>query len=207
MCSLFTQRFSKYEIAEDLKTLPLEITRMEVSREWIYPTDDAIVLGDRNGEVAIGSYFWSLLPKGTQDTGAFTRKFATFNARSEDIETKRLYSGPWKKSQRLVIPVSGFVEYRGPKGSKEKLEIFRPGEKYTFIAGLYDNTKPDGKGYQTFTMLTCGPNEFMKPIHNRMPVILTDWRAWLSKEMTPEEAKAMTVPFLGKLDFRVLPKG
>lgn len=191
---------------KDLKLIAPDANRFEVSKAQIFPTHHATVIGERNGQVTAGSYFWSLLPKGTSVTQDFTRKFATFNARIEDIETKRLYSGPWKNGQRLVIPVSSFTEWRGEKGKKEKLEIFRPNEKYTFIAGLYDNTKADGTGYKSFTMLTCGHNEFMKPIHNRMPVILEDWRAWLSKDLSPEDAKTMAKPYSGELIFRAMPR-
>ena len=41
------------------------------------------------------------------------------------------------------------------------------------LAGLWDVwRKPDGKRVESFTIITTEPNELVRPIHNRMPVIL-----------------------------------
>ena len=41
------------------------------------------------------------------------------------------------------------------------------------LAGLWDTwRKPDGKRVESFTIITTEPNELVRPIHNRMPVIL-----------------------------------
>ncbi len=50
------------------------------------------------------------------------------------------------------------------------------------MAGLWESWKsPDGKTIHTCTAITTEPNELVKPIHNRMPVILRpeDEAAWL----------------------------
>jgi putative SOS response-associated peptidase YedK len=40
------------------------------------------------------------------------------------------------------------------------------------LAGLWDVwRKPDGKRVESFTIITTEPNELVRPIHNRMPVI------------------------------------
>ena len=40
------------------------------------------------------------------------------------------------------------------------------------FAGLWDVwRKPDGKQVESFTIITTEPNELVRPIHNRMPVI------------------------------------
>jgi putative SOS response-associated peptidase YedK len=41
------------------------------------------------------------------------------------------------------------------------------------VAGLWDVwRKPDGKKVESFTIITTEPNELVRPVHNRMPVIL-----------------------------------
>ena len=41
------------------------------------------------------------------------------------------------------------------------------------LAGLWDVwRKPDGKRVESFTIITTEPNELVRPVHNRMPVIL-----------------------------------
>jgi putative SOS response-associated peptidase YedK len=50
------------------------------------------------------------------------------------------------------------------------------------LAGLWDVwRKPDGKKVESFTIITTEPNELLRPIHNRMPVILgpEDEEQWL----------------------------
>ena len=41
--------------------------------------------------------------------------------------------------------------------------------------------RPDGSNLETFTIVTTEPNELIRPIHNRMPVILRreDEEQWL----------------------------
>ena len=54
-------------------------------------------------------------------------------------------------------------------------------EPFAF-AGLWDLwRKPDGNSLETFTIITTEPNELMRTIHNRMPVILRreDEEQWL----------------------------
>ncbi|MGZ9213713.1 MAG: SOS response-associated peptidase, partial [Candidatus Binatia bacterium] len=50
-------------------------------------------------------------------------------------------------------------------------------------AGLWDTwKKPDGQTLRTYTIVTTEPNEMLGPVHNRMPVMLSDQDAleWLS---------------------------
>jgi putative SOS response-associated peptidase YedK len=56
------------------------------------------------------------------------------------------------------------------------------------LAGLWDVwRKPDGKRVESFTIITMDPNELVRPIHNRMPVILRpeDEERWLDASRTP----------------------
>jgi putative SOS response-associated peptidase YedK len=47
--------------------------------------------------------------------------------------------------------------------------------------------KPDGKKVESFTIITTEPNELVRPIHNRMPVILRpeDEEQWLDASHIP----------------------
>ena len=66
----------------------------------------------------------------------------------------------------------------------------KAGQVYFGMAGLYDEwIGPDGLPIKSYTILTCGPNELMGPIHDRMPAILRkeDYDRWLSAEPDPHE--------------------
>jgi putative SOS response-associated peptidase YedK len=59
------------------------------------------------------------------------------------------------------------------------------------MAGLWAKWKDPKSGdeIQSCTILTCGPNQVMGELHDRMPVILAkeDWAKWLGEEPAPEE--------------------
>jgi putative SOS response-associated peptidase YedK len=81
------------------------------------------------------------------------------------------------------VPADAFYEWkRLDAKTKQPFAIaLKSGEPYAF-AGLWDRWQPnESAALETFTILTTGPNELMKPIHNRMPVILEpcDYDRWL----------------------------
>ena len=144
-------------------------------------------------------YLWGLLPRGARNT-EFWKDYATFNAKSETITKSKLFSKPWQEGRRCVIPVLSFVEWQGQSGRKKKLHIGSPDIEILPIAGIWDHTGTEEKpGFQTFTMLTTAPNEFMKKLHHRMPVILDDWEAWLDPDLPPEDAESRLKPYAGEL--------
>ncbi|HPF49883.1 MAG TPA: SOS response-associated peptidase family protein, partial [Caldisericia bacterium] len=57
---------------------------------------------------------------------------------------------------------------------------------------------PDGVELKSCTIITTTPNEMMKPIHDRMPVILsqTNESEWLSQSATRSTLKSLLVPLL-----------
>jgi putative SOS response-associated peptidase YedK len=71
----------------------------------------------------------------------------------------------------------------------------RDGDLFAF-AGLWDTwkNKASGEELQTYTILTTDPNELLKPIHNRMPVIVArkDYERW----MAPAEPSHLPVDLL-----------
>jgi putative SOS response-associated peptidase YedK len=75
-------------------------------------------------------------------------------------------------------------------------------EPFAF-AGLWDVwRKPDGKRVESFTIITTEPNELVRPVHNRMPVILRpeDEEQWLDASRTPfAKAKSALKPFPDEL--------
>jgi putative SOS response-associated peptidase YedK len=67
------------------------------------------------------------------------------------------------------------------------------------LAGLWDVwRKPDGKRVESFTIITTEPNELVRPVHNRMPVILRpeDEATWLDgSRISFAQAKSVLKPY------------
>ncbi|MBO8164237.1 MAG: SOS response-associated peptidase family protein [Brevibacillus sp.] len=67
------------------------------------------------------------------------------------------------------------------------------------ITGLYDTwTAPDGRKVSTFTIITTTPNEVVKDIHDRMPVILRKEDEDLlldSERFDPDLLRSLLVPY------------
>lgn len=141
---------------------------------------------------------WSLIPSWSKELP----KFASHNARGEDVASKPAFRAAWKTGRRCVIPANSFFEWKklDATGKDKQPYAIGLGNKGPMaLAGLWEEWKPnEGAPLLSCTIITTGPNSLMEPIHNRMPVILgdEDIAKWLGKEpATPEEITAMVKPF------------
>lgn len=71
-------------------------------------------------------------------------------------------------------------------------------EPFAF-AGLWDGwTAPDGTNLETCTIIVTDANELLRPIHDRMPVILAPeaWDRWLDSGFGDiEQLRGMLAPY------------
>lgn len=95
------------------------------------------------------------------------------NARAETVCVKPMFRRSMA-AQRCVIPASGYYEW---DAGRHKYFFQLPG-KPIYLAGVYDNCE----GTNCFVILTTAPNEVVKDIHDRMPLILNhdQVRPWLT---------------------------
>jgi len=62
------------------------------------------------------------------------------------------------------------------------------------LAGLWETwTSPDGELVESFTILTMDASDVLRPIHDRMPVIIApeNYDRWLDKATAPEDVQAL----------------
>lgn len=148
---------------------------------------------------------WGLIPfwvKDRKNADEIRRK--TYNARSETLFDKPSYRTPIK-SQRCIIPSTGYFEWHHNGKETTPYFIFLKDEPIFSIGGIYDYwTDPEtGKEYTTFSMITTEANELTGYIHNggsnphRMPFILSkeEEKLWLNPNLTKEEIKSLLQPF------------
>lgn len=125
---------------------------------------------------------WGLIPSWTKGKP----KMQPINAKSETAATSGMFREAMER-RRCLVPADGFYEWKGAKPPKVPHFIHRADDEPFAFAGLWERWKPadDAEPVDTFTILTTEPNELMRSIHNRMPVILKpeDYQRWLDREL------------------------
>jgi putative SOS response-associated peptidase YedK len=144
----------------------------------------------RNSPNRLMEMQWGLIPSWSKEPRA---QFSTINARAETITKSPVFRGPFK-SQRCLVPASGFYEWQRTEQGKQPFCIrLKDAELFAF-AGLYDVWHDaDGNELYSYTVITTAPNDLVASIHNRMPVILRqeDEDAWLDKASDPARLLAL----------------
>ena len=136
----------------------------------IAPTQNIpIIYKDKNQENKIEFMKWGLVPFWAKDPRIGNKMI---NARSETLTQKPSFKH-LLKSNRCIVPGSGFYEWKKIDKQKVPYYIGIKDNKIFSFAGLYDRWRDSaGNELKTFTIITTDANNTLKPIHNRMPVIL-----------------------------------
>jgi putative SOS response-associated peptidase YedK len=86
--------------------------------------------------------------------------------------------------RRCLVPADVFYEWQAANGAKLPFAVARADGQPMVFAGLWEGWRgADGTVMRTFTIVTTNANAVLRPIHERMPVILesSDWPAWLGE--------------------------
>ena len=205
MCGRFA-RFSKKPVI--IEEFGIEEIGFDFEADYnIAPGRDiaAVTGGDKKRLVKLR---WGLVPSWSKDPAI---GFKMINARSETIAGKPSFRTAFKKRRCLII-TDGFFEWK--KDGKLKVPYFitmKPAHPFGF-AGLYERwVSPDGEEINSCTIITTQANGILKPIHDRMPVIVDkkDEEIWLNPEifendklshiLKPFDSDAMTAFEVGRI--------
>ena len=119
-----------------------------------------------------------------------------FNSRIETIREKKYWQSLFDKN-RLLVPMSAFYEWKKEGMRKIPYRIFLPDEEIFFVPALYFADKDKN----IFTsLITTTPNDFIKPIHHRMPVILKINEGIKYLNDNSESNLSRCVPYSGKME-------
>lgn len=130
--------------------------------------------GDKNRLV---HFKWGLVPRWAK--GPSPR--AMINARAETVAEKPTFKDAFSKRRCLVV-ADGFYEWR--RSGKVRVPMYvrdTSGRPWGF-AGIYETwTSPEGEEVETCAIITTEANDVLRPIHDRMPVIIPpeDREGWL----------------------------
>ncbi len=138
---------------------------------------------------------WGLVAPWAKDTGSRAR---AINARAETVERLPSFRAAFSRRRCLVV-ADGFYEWRKRvDGSKQPYYLTLPDDRPFAFAGLWEAWRsPDGERLESFTIIVTLANAFLRPIHERMPVILEPehFDAWLDVRRSAAEARALLAPY------------
>jgi putative SOS response-associated peptidase YedK len=121
------------------------------------------------------------------------------NARSETAWDKPMFRASLAR-RRCIIPADGFYEWRGQAGDKQPYFIHAHAGGPIAMAGLWDIWRdpaaPQDEAIESAAILTCPANDVLRPLHDRMPVILApkDWPVWLDPHSSREVLQGLCAP-------------
>ena len=141
---------------------------------------------------------WGLIPRWAKDTAMASKMI---NARAETAHEKPTFK-PALKHRRCLIPADGFYEWKKNGGGKQPFFIRLKEEKPFAFAGLWDRWEgqigDEESTIESCTILTTSANDLMKPLHDRMPVILDprDYDLWLDPAVEDaDKVRPLLVPY------------
>ena len=192
MCGRFTLTVS----ADDLKdAVGLEIVPSEYQPRYnIAPTQPVAVVRSFPPK-ELEMMRWGLVPSCAKDPSIGNR---LINARAETLTEKPAFRSAFAK-RRCLILMDGFFEWkRGEgKGARSQPYWFTPGDgKVAAFAGLYELWfHKEDEPLVSCTIITTEANDVVRPVHDRMPVILPRerWSDWLEGS-SPDQLLALLRP-------------
>lgn len=183
MCGRYGLFAELDKLAEELG-FPPHPARLGYRASWnIAPSMPILAVSAPRGEREAGMMRWGMSPAGGR--GPASRLL--FNARSETLSQRPSFRSAFE-DRRCLIPANGFYEWQPTPDGKAPVWLHREDEFPLAFAGLYG----DGAA----TIITTDANSFMRPIHHRMPTILSpdEYESWLDSSMTAADLRAMLTP-------------
>ena len=175
MCGRYAQRADPKRLAKEFKVSEVPGVR---PRYNIAPTQEVLAVRESPDGREMTFLKWGLIPSWAKDAAIGAK---LINARSETVEEKPSFRDAFRR-RRCLIPADGFYEWRKEGGRKQPY-FFRHKEERPFgFAGLWDRWEgEDGQVINSCTILTTEANGVLRPVHDRMPVILRpeDYEPWL----------------------------
>jgi len=153
-----------------------ELAAAHKPRYNIAPTQTAPIVTLEDAGRVLGLATWGFAER--------DRKLA-INVRAETVATRPGIRDAFA-SRRCVVPADGFFEWRGERKERQPIWFHRAQGGPLFFAGLWEPGPAIVASPPSFVILTTRPNQLVKPVHDRMPAILTPEQAieWLKRPDT-----------------------
>ena len=187
MCGRFTQKAPWEKVKKEFaaKTTGSDLFQ---PRYNIAPMQIVPVVRDAESERVISALKWGLVPSWSKDAEIGNRMI---NARAETLTEKPSFREAFAK-RRCLIPTSGFYEWKKTDlGAKQPFYFYLKEKEVFGFAGLWEEwlDQKSGELLETFTIITTAANDVLKPVHDRMPVIVKaeNYDEWLDPKIKDTE--------------------
>lgn len=197
MCGRYTLSVNAEEIAAHFSAvwrdlgLTAHVPRFNAAPGQRLP----IVRAGQQGPEIVTAH-WGLIPFWAKEASIGA---GLFNARADSIAMKPAFKAAFKR-RRCLVPADGFYEWKAgpaPRGPKQPYHLaLKPGGLMAF-AGIWERwTSPQGETIESFAIITTEANATVKPIHDRMPVIVPPehYARWLGVTRDPAYVLTLIEP-------------
>jgi putative SOS response-associated peptidase YedK len=194
MCARFTLTTSPAEVAGFFGLDP-GLTAGLVPRYNVAPAQLVAVVGLKpDGKTrGLALLRWGFVPRWAADPDSGPRPV---NAKAETVATRAPFKDSFR-DRRCLVPADGFYEWLA-EGGKKVARHFRLRSDGPFaFAGVWDSWQQDGREpVRTCALITVPANEAVRPVHDRMPAILTPDRfdSWLNPATPLPALLALLIP-------------
>jgi putative SOS response-associated peptidase YedK len=159
----------------------------------IAPTQPIAIVRLMDGQRQLALVRWGFIPSWVKDPKTVS---LMFNARGETAAEKPAYRNAMKR-RRCLVPADGFYEWKREGERKRPHWIRRKDGKPLAFAGLWEAwTGPNGEELETAAIVTTAANDTLKPLHDRMPVVVAPdaFDLWLDPNADPKIAASLMTP-------------
>jgi putative SOS response-associated peptidase YedK len=163
--------------------------RYNIAPTWMPGYEPPIVRLKDDGARTLELARWWLIPEGW--SRSLKGLPTSFNARAEDIASKKFWSKSFQ-SRRCLVPVTGWREFTGEARQRKPFQFHYARELFAF-AGLWDRwATPDGELVDSFAIVTVAANDAVRPVHDRMPLRVEPalYDEWLDPGVLGQQALA-----------------
>jgi len=178
MCGRYVLKATLEELQKTYGAVPDGTFPVEPNYN-VAPSHHMPVILEQDDERIIRSHRWGLVPfwADSLNTG-----YSMINARGESLAKKKSFQKPFK-SQRCIVPASGFYEWKKTSSGKFPHYIQRKKSDLMHFAGLWEHWEDpeNGETVNSYTIITTDANAPIEELHDRMPAMLMpeEFDTWL----------------------------
>ena len=159
----------------------------------IAPTQPIAVVRFTEGRRHFALVRWGLIPSWVKDPRTVS---LMFNARGETPAEKPAYRNAMKR-RRCLVPADGFYEWKRDGDRKRPYWVHPRQRGPIAFAGLWEAwIGPNGEEVETAAIVTTVANNALKPLHDRMPVVVPPdaFDLWLDPSADLQTASSLVAP-------------